>query len=213
MSSSYFEGNISANLVQPLHKSSNRFQHTAARRRLTARRNKAVRQSSFNTQPPEGGWVRLSQFVWGAVLFQHTAARRRLAPLRVFAFQTAYLFQHTAARRRLVRCCCIRAPLRTFQHTAARRRLDYRKHGKAGGIWVSTHSRPKAAGLLITRPLFGFRVSTHSRPKAAGEAPFYSRCEQEFQHTAARRRLEAKREGHRLSYGVSTHSRPKAAGL
>ena len=56
--------------------------------------------------------------------------------------------------------------------------------------WVSTHSRPKAAG--DQRCLFGDRraVSTHSRPKAAG-------------------RLHAGRMPFDL---VSTHSRPKAAG-
>ena len=59
---------------------------------------------------------------------------------------------------------------------------------------VSTHSRPKAAGLIFqerTAPEF---VSTHSRPKAAGPKlkkylPIYT-----FQHTAARRRLAALRE-------------------
>ena len=55
-------------------------------------------------------------------------------------------------------------------------------------------------------------VSTHSRPKAAGfEGTFSMLKWDEFQHTAARRRLVvlvvlAK------SKSVSTHSRPKAAG-
>ena len=57
-----------------------------------------------------------------------------------------------------------RAP---FQLTAARRRL-------AGLImplyvrFVSTHSRPKAAGTPGTTPTSPAPVSTHSRPKAAG---------------------------------------------
>ena len=57
---------------------------------------------------------------------------------------------------------------------------------------VSTHSRPKAAGIIsrIERVLNRY-VSTHSRPKAAGMPP--SQFEKAIK--------------------VSTHSRPKAAGL
>ena len=56
---------------------------------------------------------------------------------------------------------------------------------------VSTHSRPKAAGLIACLICESRLVSTHSRPKAAG-----------FKTLS------------KLSFGkVSTHSRPKAAGL
>ena len=81
------------------------------------------------------------------------------------------------------------------------------------GYVVSTHSRPKAAGLFadaLGGGYFGFNtqppeggwafrrpeicheisVSTHSRPKAAGAVSFFSG----------------------IFGGVSTHSRPKAAG-
>ena len=56
---------------------------------------------------------------------------------------------------------------------------------------VSTHSRPKAAGLFCDGKPVMFIVSTHSRPKAAG------------------------RVGAVVVVGVrvSTHSRPKAAGF
>ena len=54
---------------------------------------------------------------------------------------------------------------------------------------VSTHSRPKAAALFLTRLTRLMCVSTHSRPKAAAKS--YRRI-------------------YRKS-GVSTHSRPKAA--
>ena len=121
---------------------------------------------------------------------------------------------------------------------------------------VSTHSRPKAAGLqamISTFAKFGFNtqppeggweifrfhlsfsnVSTHSRPKAAGTTSRKRMISPKFQHTAARRRLEAncrsfqgvkmfqhtaarRRLGHTFEirftvFGVSTHSRPKAAG-
>ena len=58
------------------------------------------------------------------------------------------------------------------------------------GIEVSTHSRPKAAGLKRIQFLDVLQVSTHSRPKAAGyfNQTAFSVCD------------------------VSTHSRPKAAG-
>ena len=123
------------------------FQHTAARRRLAASfgdivsscgvsthsRPKAagcfvqhlgVAFGSFNTQPPEGGWLRASYDLRAVCGFQHTAARRRLesAPTRrrsrvcfntqppeggwistVIDCAHSALFQHTAARRRLVR--------------------------------------------------------------------------------------------------------------
>ena len=35
---------------------------------------------------------------------------------------------------------------------------------------VSTHSRPKAAGLNYDARIYNGKVSTHSRPKAAGKA-------------------------------------------
>ena len=102
-----------------------RFQHTAARRRL-----------------PEFK----ASFI-GGLEFQHTAARRRLPNIPV-APARFELFQHTAARRRLhVECgaCFVAHVVSThsrpkaaarlvalpqlkqwFQHTAARRRLRKR---------------------------------------------------------------------------------------
>ena len=58
-------------------------------------------------------------------------------------------------------------------------------------------------------PIF---VSTHSRPKAAGIA-VNCRCgDFKFQHTAARRRLAPAIFVLQFEINVSTHSRPKAAG-
>ena len=57
-------------------------------------------------------------------------------------------------------------------------------------------------------------VSTHSRPKAAGLLCGHQTLElQQFQHTAARRRLARADRKTWIGLGVSTHSRPKAAGL
>ena len=55
----------------------------------------------FNTQPPEGGWVRRVSIIVVGLLFQHTAARRRLEGVRIYSLHDIK-FQHTAARRRLV---------------------------------------------------------------------------------------------------------------
>ena len=55
---------------------------------------------------------------------------------------------------------------------------------------VSTHSRPKAAGQGRARSALAETVSTHSRPKAAGNNINTRMPMDMFQHTAARRRLE-----------------------
>ena len=54
----------------------------------------------FNTQPPEGGWMDTVQAIAPGLMFQHTAARRRLAARRIGLVMKTK-FQHTAARRRL----------------------------------------------------------------------------------------------------------------
>ena len=165
--------------------------------------------------------------------FQHTAARRRLG-YDLDVLPCLQQFQHTAARRRLDRILRNGAPIPKFQHTAARRRLAFTKSGNKAlivsfntqppeGGWpfcllpfmawlVSTHSRPKAAGVLLAAGIAALSVSTHSRPKAAGTHYGRSRkkrngfntqppeggwpccaptqpVRRRFQHTAARRRL------------------------
>ena len=145
------------------------FQHTAARRRLELRQRYAAQfGGSFNTQPPEGGWVAEPRISALSRAFQHTAARRRLAPLP----QACFL-----------------------------------------NFWVSTHSRPKAAGVGGFPSGLFVLVSTHSRPKAAGAWPESYKLSCRFQHTAARRRLEPAPFLNRAGNLVSTHSRPKAAGF
>ena len=78
-------------------------------------------------------------------MFQHTAARRRLAKIR-WKHNILKLFQHTAARRRLGRGNKVSFGEFGFQHTAARRRLGKRCSFRPRQHFVSTHSRPKAAG-------------------------------------------------------------------
>ena len=122
-------------------------------------------------------------------------------------------FQLTAARRRLAFMTITICAQNLFQLTAARRRLGAAARGVPPYIQVSTHSRPKAAGILEEKGGAGSLVSTHSRPKAAGFCAMRGhRCIRVFQLTAARRRLVGE---NFLIFGfvvVSTHSRPKAAG-
>ena len=77
---------------------------------------------------------------------------------------------------------------------------------------VSTHSRPKAAGNKSINRFKDFIVSTHSRPKAAGISTSLTNKTKGFQHTAARRRLVEFSTTINHRSHVSTHSRPKAAG-
>ena len=77
-----------------------KFQHTAARRRLARHLISDALCRRFNTQPPEGGWPTTGTMPFCLSGFQHTAARRRLAKQMIDAKKAAK-FQHTAARRRL----------------------------------------------------------------------------------------------------------------
>ena len=167
------------------------FQHTAARRRLVAATSSASDECrSFNTQPPEGGWLWLLSREKQLPLVS-THSRPKAAGFPLFfrrptnsCFNTQppeggwgwinwYSdglsgFQHTAARRRLVFGIIFYSWTTKFQHTAARRRLVR--------TWVRMNGYDK------------------------------------FQHTAARRRLADYKNIARGNGGVSTHSRPKAAG-
>ena len=122
------------------------------------------------------------------------------------------MFQHTAARRRLAAWNLVRLPVTMFQHTAARRRLGDTAIIIPFKHLVSTHSRPKAAGVRC-RPFQGRdTVSTHSRPKAAGGCCSkwkYSADVSTHSRPKAAGRLRCERYRYRR---VSTHSRPKAAG-
>ena len=143
------------------------FQHTAARRRLAIAARPKHPTWCFNTQPPEGGWSSSTKPSTCSRCFNTQPPEGGWGP-KPPAPPSRLMFQHTAARRRLVAF--------GIQLVA----IDF----------VSTHSRPKAAGGGRCRQTRRARVSTHSRPKAAGIAV---------------------KVGHAVGH-VSTHSRPKAAG-
>ena len=124
------------------------------------------RRISFNTQPPEGGWWQGCSGCRLSYEFQHTAARRRLVPRKNLSL-TIKMFQHTAARRRLDQQYSPAYLIQRFNTQPPEGGwLQRRVAALDGG--VSTHSRPKAAGLGLGVVLHIGQVSTHSRPKAAG---------------------------------------------
>ena len=144
----------------------NRFQHTAARRRLVNLIASGHPGSLVSTHSRPKAAGSPSLLMQKLILFQHTAARRRLGHRRDSArrrdrFNTqppeggwaigaiprvGVTFQHTAARRRLGVTENFVMFGDLFQHTAARRRLAAIGAIPRVGVTVSTHSRPKAAG-------------------------------------------------------------------
>ena len=105
-------------------------------------------------------------------------------------------FQHTAARRRLAYSSLSISSIGWFQHTAARRRLASTQKPVTDDSCFNTQP-PEGGWVGSEKVVLNFPVSTHSRPKAAG---INFQCLlfvwPLFQHTAARRRL--------VSYGESS---------
>ena len=210
-----------------------RFQHTAARRRLGS--NKSI--------------------IGPTTRFQHTAARRRLAAVGIGG-TAGILFQHTAARRRLALCAVRRGlPYGVSTHSRPKAAGSSLQFGNAAAV-VSTHSRPKAAGALrytrgrrrgfqhtaarrrlgrcdtrgagvvgfntqppeggwtgrLGRACIRLRFNTQPPEGGWGFKSDYELAKYWFQHTAARRRLADRQAALLAQTWVSTHSRPKAAG-
>ena len=124
------------------------FQHTAARRRLGIGCSPKSSRFCFNTQPPEGGWP-LRQKKTSAICGFNTQPPEGGWFICYLICYFSILFQHTAARRRLGRPHIRSHAGRRFQHTAARRRLGRDDAFYPKYPMVSTHSRPKAAGIIL----------------------------------------------------------------
>ena len=110
------------------------FQHTAARRRLVFRRSKFHRlSSSFNTQPPEGGW-------------RNCVAQ--VSCLRCF---------NTQPPEGGWICACIVTSLNLLVSTHSRPKAAGCGFCRLRFIGVvSTHSRPKAAGKKVDLGVGGY---------------------------------------------------------
>ena len=168
-------------------------------------------------------------------MFQHTAARRRLVPCSSPS-KPYKSFQHTAARRRLgqylfpalctIACFNTQPPeggwtvRRTgtalsswFQHTAARRRLAPDQPHEAFRHCFNT--QPPEGGWRRPHSAAAGRCSFNTQPPEGGWSVNATNLlsRKEFQHTAARRRLDKRVYVYYNTYKVSTHSRPKAAGF
>ena len=151
-----------------------------------------MRSECFNTQPPEGGWLYGRDGAVRLILVSTHSRPKAAGYIAQQEFVEFSSFNTQPPEGGWLIKKVVQAEEKQFQHTAARRRLDrYHIITMTFGA-VSTHSRPKAAG-------FGFygrgkprQVSTHSRPKAAGGV-LYGQVYigGQFQHTAARRRLDS----------------------
>ena len=166
----------------------------------------------FNTQPPEGGWIRELITPRSISLFQHSAARRRLG-LNQSSMDSFGMFQHSAARRRLDRrfclqqmACCVSTLSRPKAAGRLRKRsslpgISFNTQPPEGG-WLAPELMKKWLKSFNTQPPEGgwvdvsnetlakLDVSTLSRPKAAGTLHYLYNLFAEFQHSAARRRLD-----------------------
>ena len=243
--------------LQILHLRIKKFQHTAARRRLgavdifqparrtvsTHSRPKAAGPDGkierrnwqcFNTQPPEGGWLRAAAPCPRVPVSTHS--RPKAAGRHPDAPRPARRVS-THSRPKAAGFCCPPAPA-----LGGRFNTQPPEGGWLEGeiTWnsvypVSTHSRPKAAGTHNVRQRFDF-ICFNTQPPEGGwlnikhKLPIHlmfqhtaarrrlglcgmcSAAKTAFQHTAARRRLAEKEAAAAKAELVSTHSRPKAAG-
>ena len=142
------------------------FQHTAARRRLGINSCTSASGQSFNTQPPEGGWLSKyrRQHAWRVSTHSRPKAAGALdKPMHPSLMVSTHSRPKAAGYK-----CHVRIKFDMFQHTAARRRLVVVQFDGQLVSLVSTHSRPKAAGNDDAVLVLAIDVSTHSRPKAAG---------------------------------------------
>ena len=105
-----------------------------------------ITSASFNTQPPEGGWQAIG--IYRQAFWVSTHSRPKAAgPWRDYPFAPLSCFNTQPPEGGWIPYVIIHPPSYMFQHTAARRRLADYVAKRMGAIMVSTHSRPKAAGV------------------------------------------------------------------
>ena len=122
------------------------FQHTAARRRLAGDVHQATLQAGFNTQPPEGGWTMYAK-----------------PKLLLIGFNTQPPeggWRQQGNRKRVIACFNTQPPEGGWPIPTQCRQAS-----------LSFNTQPPEGGWRLRLPCYlGIRVSTHSRPKAAGLA-------------------------------------------
>ena len=164
-----------------------KFQHAAARRRLVVDCLIVGCSDSFNTQPPEGGWVHFEQIQplgsgfntqppeggWVSLGLPSSAntvstrSRPKAAGQIKLLLSAKWLFQHAAARRRLG---CIERHLQG--------RYSFNTQPPEGG-WRGAGRGGQRRSRFNTQPPEGGWPQTKSAAS----------CFLPFQHAAARRRL------------------------
>ena len=148
-----------------------KFQLTAARRRLDIAQQATYQGDSFNSQPPEGGWVRrIGRLITHRV---STHSRPKAAGETYFATHSKIMVStHSrpkAAGHNLLGAGCA---VQMFQLTAARRRLDPFSPAVFQSHRVSTHSRPKAAGPYSSCHTFAPACFNSQPPEGGWFFPF-----------------------------------------
>ena len=171
----------------------------------------ASRKSSFNTQPPEGGWD--PHFFGFSFNFSFNTQPPEGGWLGIFLkLLTVVVFQHTAARRRLASLSSIREYLQCFNTQPPEG--GWVKMQQEWPILYCFNTQPPEGGwswISIRRlPIWSF----NTQPPEGGWSDKTAKnpIKNGFQHTAARRRLEPLGSFTYRRPRVSTHSRPKAAG-
>ena len=188
------------------------FQLTAARRRLELNLLTVLPLVlvSTHSRPKAAGDFRV------AARRRHmvsTHSRPKAAgPANGLLFTALKSFQLTAARRQLETYLVPNLPLELRFNSQPPEGSWPQKRGVEQAYRVSTHSRPKAAGLPFSRRLCGRAVSTHSRPKAAGCFTNQNKPQRDVSTHSRPKAAGGTRLSLYCTARVSTHSRPKAAG-
>ena len=120
------------------------FQLTAARRRLERGGLAGFTQGCFNSQPPEGGWLKIQNTILSQTVSTHSRPKAA-GGVKANIIKDYIVSTHSRPKAAGIK--------KIFETTS---------------LIVSTHSRPKAAGIYRGNSLSYTEVSTHSRPKAAG---------------------------------------------
>ncbi len=194
----------------------------------------ASQRVGFNTQPPEGGWHDHDAGTGGASRVS-THSRPKAAG-QVHQSDDAAIFVSTHSRPKAAGQPLVAAEITgQFQHTAARRRLA-KNQNPAPSVCHSFNTQPPEGGWPAYSKTASFHSGFNTQPPEGGWAKnrqsrrkrrcfntqppeggwFIESCDAytltQFQHTAARRRLDAADGDQVVVVIVSTHSRPKAAG-
>ena len=151
--------------------------------------------SRFNSQPPEGGWTDEMRRVERNQAVSTHSRPKAAGRKKVIGEDKVHRFNSQPPEGGWLEMIAHKIARILFQLTAARRRLDGRRAGLSREDKVSTHSRPKAAGIL---GVVGAHEPTcfNSQPPEGGwgSPAQIDSVSSWFQLTAARRRLGGRRE-------------------